>query len=258
MNNNEKVAIITGSSQGLGASVAKKLAKNNINVVINYSSNRNLALEVEKFCISKNVKTLCIKADISTDSGCKKLVDETINFFGRIDILVNNAGTTKFANHSKLDELSSEDFSNIYRLNVIGAYQMIKNVEPYMKKNGFGSIVNVSSIAGLTGIGSSIAYAASKGALNTMTLSLARSLAPEIRVNAVCPGFIGTGWFENKFGKEAFNRIVEDQKKTTPLKRAGTPDDIANSVIFFCLEGGDHITGETLIADAGMHLSLPK
>ena len=149
MNNNEKVAIITGSSQGLGASVAKKLAENNINVVINYYSNKNLALEVEKFCISKNVKTLCIKADISTDSGCKKLVDETINLFGKIDILVNNAGTTKFASHSKLDELSSEDFSNIYRLNVIGAYQMIKNVEPYMKKNGFGSIVNVSSIFNL-------------------------------------------------------------------------------------------------------------
>ena len=101
-------------------------------------------------------------------------------------------------------------------------------------------------------------YAASKGALNTMTLSLAKALGPEIRVNTVCPGFIGTGWFLDRFGKEKFNKIVKDQEEITPLKRAGTPDDIAKSVVFFCLEGGEHITGETLISDAGMHLSLPR
>ena len=171
---------------------------------------------------------------------------------------VNNAGTTKFANHQKLDALTDQDFINIYKVNVVGPYQMIRAVEPYMKKQKFGSVVNVSSIAGKTGIGSSIAYAASKGALNTMTLSLAKALGPEIRVNTVCPGFIGTGWFLDRFGEETFNRIVKDQEDITPLKRAGTPDDIAKSVIFFCLEGGEHITGETLISDAGMHLSLPK
>ena len=127
-----------------------------------------------------------------------------------------------------------------------------------MKENGFGSVVNISSIAGKTGIGSSIAYAASKGALNTMTLSLAKALGPEIRVNTVCPGFIGTGWFENRFGKETFDRIKKDQESITPLNKAGTPDDIADSAVFFCLEGAEHITGETLISDAGMHLNLPK
>ena len=176
----------------------------------------------------------------------------------RDSILVNNAGTTKFANHQKLDALTDEDFINIYRVNVIGPYQMIRAVEPHMKKQKFGSVVNVSSIAGKTGIGSSIAYAASKGALNTMTLSLAKALGPEIRVNTVCPGFIGTGWFLDRFGEETFNKIIKDQEDITPLKRAGTPEDIAKSVIFFCLEGGEHITGETLISDAGMHLSLPK
>ena len=186
------------------------------------------------------------------------LVNETIKKFKKVDILVNNAGTTKFANHQKLDALTDQDFINIYKVNVVGPYQMIRAVEPYMKKQKFGSVVNVSSIAGKTGIGSSIAYAASKGALNTMTLSLAKALGPEIRVNTVCPGFIGTGWFLDRFGEETFNRIVKDQEDITPLKRAGTPDDIAKSVIFFCLEGGEHITGETLISDAGMHLSLPK
>ncbi len=151
-----------------------------------------------------------------------------------------------------------EDFINIYKVNVIGPYQMIRAVEPIMKENGFGSVVNISSIAGKTGIGSSIAYAASKGALNTMTLSLAKALGPEIRVNTVCPGFIGTGWFENRFGKETFDRIKKDQESITPLNKAGTPDDIADSAVFFCLEGAEHITGETLISDAGMHLNLPK
>ncbi|MEP1903645.1 MAG: SDR family oxidoreductase, partial [Nitratireductor sp.] len=128
--------------------------------------------------------------------------------------------------------------------------------EPHMKEIGKGKVVNISSIAGVTGVGSSIAYAASKGALNTMTLSLARSLAPEIRVNAVCPGFIGTRWFSERFGQETFDRIVKQQEETMPLQRAGMAEDIATSVVFFCDEGGEHITGETLITDAGMHLGF--
>ena len=258
MENKDKVAIVTGSSAGLGASVAIGLAKKGVNVVINYSKNSEKAFNIENACKSFNIDTLCLKADVSLDSECKILVDETIKKFKKVDILVNNAGTTKFANHQKLDALTDEDFINIYRVNVIGPYQMIRAVEPHMKKQKFGSVVNVSSIAGKTGIGSSIAYAASKGALNTMTLSLAKALGPEIRVNTVCPGFIGTGWFLDRFGEETFNKIIKDQENITPLKRAGTPEDIAKSVIFFCLEGGEHITGETLISDAGMHLSLPK
>ena len=258
MENKDKVAIITGSSAGLGASVAIGLAKKGVNIVINYSKSKEKAEEIEKICNEYEVETLCVKGNVAFDKDCKHIVDETIKKFNKVDILVNNAGTTKFANHQKLDALTDEDFINIYRVNVVGPYQMIRAVEPHMKKQKYGSVVNVSSIAGKTGIGSSIAYAASKGALNTMTLSLAKSLGPEIRVNTVCPGFIGTGWFLDRFGEETFNKIVKDQEDLTPLKRAGTPDDIAKSVIFFCLEGGEHITGETLISDAGMHLALPK
>ena len=258
MVNKDKIAIITGSSSGLGASVAIDLAKKGVNVVINYSKNEKEAKKVQKICEEHNVETLCLKANVSIDEDCKYLVSETIKKFKKVDILVNNAGTTKFANHQKLDALTGEDFINIYKVNVIGPYQMIRAVEPHMKKNKFGSVVNVSSIAGITGIGSSIAYAASKGALNTMTLSLAKALGPEIRVNTVCPGFIGTGWFLDRFGEEKFNKIIKDQEEITPLKRAGTPEDIAKSVVFFCLEGGEHITGETLVSDAGMHLSLPR
>ena len=181
MVNKDKIAIITGSSAGLGASVAISLAKKGVNVVINYSKSESEAKKIEKICIEHGVSTLCLKANVSIDKDCKYLVDETIKKFKKIDILVNNAGTTKFANHQKLDALTDEDFINIYRVNVIGPYQMIRAVEPHMKKNKFGSVVNVSSIAGITGIGSSIAYAASKGALNTMTLSLAKALGPEIK-----------------------------------------------------------------------------
>tara|TARA_B100001113_G_C21023542_1_gene584632 strand:+ start:57 stop:836 length:780 start_codon:yes stop_codon:yes gene_type:complete len=258
MSEDRKVAIITGSSQGLGAAIAKKLSKRNVNIVINYSSNEDLAYKTRDECIDNGVNAISIKADVSKDDDCIRLVKETLNSYGKVDILVNNAGTTKFADHTKLDKLSDEDFINIYKVNVIGPYQMIRAVEPFMKKNGFGSVVNISSIAGKTGIGSSIAYAASKGALNTMTLSLAKALGPEIRVNTVCPGFIGTGWFENRFGKETYERIKKDQENITPLKKAGTPNDIADSAVFFCLEGSEHITGETLISDAGMHLNLPK
>ena len=194
MSEDRKVAIITGSSQGLGASIAIKLSQRNINLVINYSNNKDMALKIKDECVNNGVEAITVQADVSSDDDCKKLVQETIDTFGKVDILVNNAGTTKFADHSKLDKLNDEDFINIYKVNVIGPYQMIRAVEPIMKENGFGSVVNISSIAGKTGIGSSIAYAASKGALNTMTLSLAKALGPEIRVNTVCPGFIGTGW----------------------------------------------------------------
>lgn len=251
-----KVAIITGSATGLGAAVAVKLARRGVNIVINYSKSEKEARATQAECAALNVQTLLVKADIGQDADCRRLAQETLDKWGRIDILVNNAGTSVFADHKNLDALSAEDFHYIYGLNVVGPYQMTRAVTPAMKAQGKGAIVNVSSIAGVTGIGSSIAYAASKGALNTMTLSLARALAPEIRVNAVCPGFIGTRWFSDRMDDAGFQGMVEQQRKITPLKRAGTPDDIADSVVFFCAEGAEHITGETLLTDAGMHLNM--
>jgi 3-oxoacyl-[acyl-carrier protein] reductase len=133
---------------------------------------------------------------------------------------------------------------------------MVRACAPAMRAAGKGAVVNVSSLAGATGEGSSIAYAASKGALNTMTLSLARALAPTIRVNVVCPGFIATRWFADQLGPERFEAAKRMQVERMPLRRAGTADDVAAAVLFFCGEGSDHITGETLITDAGYHLGL--
>ena len=251
-----KAAIVTGSAMGLGAAVAVKLAERGVNVAINYSKSEKDAHAVAAECERLGVQTLTLKANIAEDADCRRLAAEVQARWGRIDILVNNAGTSVFADHKNLEALTAADFHKIYDLNVVGAYQMIRAAAPAMKAAGKGAIVNVSSIAAVTGIGSSIAYAASKGALNTMTLSLARALAPEIRVNAVCPGFIGTRWFSDRMDADGFQGMIDTQRRITPLKRAGTPEDIADSVVFFCAEGAEHITGETLITDAGMHLNM--
>ena len=249
-------AIVTGSAAGIGAAVAQKLAARGAKVAINYTKSEAEAKAVQAEIKKSGGEAILAQGDVASDTDCRRIVDTTVKAFGRLDILVNNAGTTKFADHANLDLLAAEDFQSIYAVNVIGPFQMIRAALPHLKSRGFGAVVNVSSIAGVAGIGSSVAYAASKGALNAMTLSLARALGPEIRVNAICPGFVGTRWFKDRFGDEAFNRIVEGQKATTPLKRAGTPDDIAESVVFFCAEGAEHITGETLLVDAGLHLSM--
>lgn len=182
----DKVVIVTGSSSGIGAAVVRQLAEKGCNVVINFSRSQEPADSVAEECRALGVKTLVVKANISDDADCKRLVSETEKAFGRIDGLVNNAGTTKFVAHNDLDGLSGKDFLDIYQVNVVGAYQMIRAAAPILRNDGGGSVVNVSSIAGVMGTGSCIAYAASKGALNTMTLSLARTLGPEIRVNTVC------------------------------------------------------------------------
>lgn len=252
----DKVAIVTGSATGLGAAVALQLADKGCNVVINYTKSETEAKETLAACEAKGVEAILAQGDVGEDADCRRIVQAAVDKWGRVDVLVNNAGGTKFANHAELDELNAEDFLWIYKVNVVGAYQMIRACAPHMKQAGKGSVVNISSIAGVTGIGSSVAYAASKGALNTMTLSLARSLAPAIRVNAVCPGFIGTRWFSDRFGTQTFEGIKRQQEESTPLRRAGTPEDIATAVVFFCGEGSDHITGETLITDAGMHLGF--
>jgi 3-oxoacyl-[acyl-carrier protein] reductase len=249
-------AIVTGSATGIGAAVAKKLARRGAKVAINYTKSEADAKATLAEIKGEGGEAILAQGDVASDSDCRRIAETALKAFGRLDILVNNAGTTKFADHAKLDALTAEDFQFIYAVNVIGPYQMIRAVLPHMKQRGYGAVVNVSSVAGVSGIGSSIAYAASKGALNTMTLSLARALAPEVRVNAVCPGFVGTRWFKDRFGDEAFKRMIEGQQATTPLKRAGTPDDIADAVVFFCAEGAEHITGETLLVDAGLHLNL--
>jgi 3-oxoacyl-[acyl-carrier protein] reductase len=249
-----KRAIVTGGGTGLGAATALGLARRGVNVCINYNSSADAAEQVVADCRALGVEAFAVQANVGEDADCRALVDAAVKKFGGLDILINNAGITKFAKHSDLEALDAEDFLSLYRVNVVSVYQMTRAARPHIAAGGKGAVVNVSSIAGVTGIGSSIAYAATKGALNTMTLSLARALAPNIRVNAVCPGYIGSGWFTKYQGSDTETQTAEAVAKSTPLQVASMPEDIAETILFFAGPESRHVTGEFIIVDAGMHL----
>ncbi len=249
-----KSVIVTGSSSGIGAATVRQLADRGCHVVINFSRSEAPAEAVAEECRAKGVEALVVKANVGDDADCRRLVKAAEDKWGRLDGVVNNAGTTKFVAHNDLDGLSAEEFLDIYRINVVGAYQMVRAAAPLLKASGDGAVVNVSSIAGVMGTGSSIAYAASKGALNTMTLSLARALGPEIRVNTVCPGFVQGDWLRQGMGAERYDATKAALEQNTPLRRAGGPEHMAEAIVMF-LEAGSHITGEFLLADGGHHLA---
>ena len=248
------VGIVTGSAAGIGAATARMLAARGAKVVVNYTRSEAEAEETVAACKAAGGEAVLCQADVSDDAACQKLAQAALDAWGRIDGLVNNAGATKFAPHAELDGLSKEDFLHIYSVNVVGPYQMTRAVAPTMQAQGRGSVVNISSIAGVVGVGSSVAYAASKGALNTMTLSLARALGPEIRVNAVCPGFVQGRWQQQWHG-DAYQDRIRDEERATPLARAGSPEDMAEVAIML-LTGCANVTGEVIIADAGRHLDF--
>jgi 3-oxoacyl-[acyl-carrier protein] reductase len=166
---------------------------------------------------------------------------------------VNNAGTTKFCAHHDLEGLAKEDFLRIYSTNLIGPYQMIRAVAPKMKSIGQGAVVNIASLAGIKGIGSCVAYCASKAALINMTIALARVLGPEIRLNAICPGFIQGEWLRSGMGIEKYEKLKSSLESRLPLRMTATPEMIASTVRYF-IEDAVLVTGETLILDGGQHL----
>ena len=257
MNLKGSVCIVTGSATGAGAACAIQLARKGARVVVNYSRSEKDARATVQACQDAGAEALLVQADVARDADCRALAQAALDKWGRIDALINNAGITKFAAPSDLDALTAEDFQHIYSVNVIGPYQMIRACVPAMKKQGKGAIVNVSSISGVLGVGSSTAYVASKGALNVMGLALARALAPTIRLNTVCPGMIETRWHKDRFDAEGYARFKADYEKTVPLAKAATPDDIAE-VCVWLLEGGDVVTGECIFVDSGLHLGFGR
>ncbi|HEY4943497.1 MAG TPA: glucose 1-dehydrogenase [Rhizomicrobium sp.] len=252
-----KVAIVTGSATGIGAAVAEGLARRGANIVVNYTKSETEAHATAAAVKAAGGQFRIVQGDVARDEDCRRMAAEAMSAWGRIDMLINNAGTTKFVtNHADLDSLSAEDFTRIYAVNVIGPFQMIRACIEPLRAHKSGSVVNVSSIAGVAGIGSSVAYAASKGALNTMTYSLARALAPDVRVNAVCPGYVDTNWFVKQFGAEMAEKISEAEGKRNLLQRVADGAEIAKTVMFFAGPESGNITGETLLSDGGMHLSM--
>jgi 3-oxoacyl-[acyl-carrier protein] reductase len=247
-----KVAIVTGSASGIGAASALELSKRGWSVVINYSKSADEAKKISEKCRS----SILVQADVGDDAECRKLARAALDKWGRIDALVNNAGTTKFVKHTDLAGLNADDFLRIYRLNVVGPFQMVRACEQALKA-AKGAIVNVSSIAATIGAGSSVAYASSKAALNAMTISLARSLAPEVRVNAVLPGYVDTAWHANALGAEGASKVAEQFAGNVPLKDFARPEDVADAICWL-IEGARQTTGETIFIDSGMHIALPR
>jgi 3-oxoacyl-[acyl-carrier protein] reductase len=247
------VCIVTGSATGTGAACAIQLAGKGCRVVVNYTKSEKDAKETASACRAAGTEAIMVRGDVGKDSDCRALAQAALDKWGRIDALINNAGITKFAAATDLEALDADDFQRIYAVNVIGPYQMIRACVPAMKGQGKGAIVNISSISGVMGIGSSTAYVASKGALNAMTLALARSLAPEIRVNAVCPGLIETRWHLSRYSKEDYAKFKSNYEKTVPLAKAASPDDVAEVAVWL-VEGADLVTGESILVDAGLHL----
>ncbi len=258
MSDAEFNAIVTGSASGLGAATALKLARPGARLVVNYASSQEEAEATAQKCRDAGAEVLVVQGDVSKDEDCRRIA-AAAEPWGRLDALVNNAGTTKHVPHADMEQLSAEDFQRLYGVNTIGPFQMVRAcralLETGSKASGRASaVVNISSVAGISGVGSSIAYAASKGALNAITMSMARALAPAIRVNSVCPGYIDTPWFTKGRGEAAAQQVRSMVMAKVSLKLASSAEDIAELVVFLATPPSGSMTGEIVRMDAGLHL----
>ena len=237
------VALITGASRGIGRSCATKLAKQGYRVVVHYRSDENLAVEVAKL-----LDGIAIHGDLSKADACKALVDQTLESYGQIDVVVNNAG---FAKDQLLPLADPDDFETVMNVNLRSAFLISKWASRHMMRRKTGSFVHISSVVAHTGNNGQCLYAASKGGLESFSKSMARDLAAKnIRSNVVAPGYIATD-----MTKDLPENILQEVEKKVPLKRWGSPDDVAEAVTFLCGESAKYITGTTLHVNGGLHCS---
>lgn len=248
-----KVVIVTGSGTGVGAACARLLATHGARVVVNYSRSGQAAADTAQDCRAAGGEAIVVQADVAQDADCLRLAQVAQDAWGRIDGLVNNAGTTRFVGLRNLDGLAADDFQRIYAVNVVGAFQMARACAAALRATR-GAIVNVSSRSTHDGTGSSLAYACSKGALNTLTLGLAKALGPEVRVNAVLPGLIDSRWLREGWGEEVYERVATAYKAQSALQDTLTPEDVAESIV--ALLALPKTTGERLTIDAGRLLGV--
>ena len=238
-----KVALVTGSATGIGRATAVRFAREGLAVAINYSRSQKEAEQTLAEVLSHNVPAILCQASIADDTAVHTMVQRCVTELGGIDILVNNAGTTHFIDHSDLDALTEEVWDEILGVNLKGTFYCCRAALPALQERE-GSIVNVTSVAGLQGNGSSIPYAASKAALNCMTKSLARAFAPRVRVNAVAPGPVLTRWLAERMD------LVERSLLATPMRRAAMPEDIADTIAYLALNSM-LMTGQVIVVDGG-------
>jgi 3-oxoacyl-[acyl-carrier protein] reductase len=238
------VALITGGGTGVGRATVLRLAARGYDVVINYSRSVDDAESTAVAARQHGVDAIAIPCNVARDEQVRQMFAQCQEKWGGLDVVVNNAGTTHFIPLNDLESVTEEVWNEIIDVNLKGAFFVSRAAIPLLQKRGAGAIVNVASVAGVGGSGSSLAYAASKGALITMTKSLAKAFAPQIRVNAVCPGVIISRWLRDH------QEMIDSALEVTPLQRASTPEDVAAVITFLACDAA-MMTGQALIVDGG-------
>lgn len=245
----DSVALITGASRGVGRAIALALAKQRVAVAVNYRESAEEAADTWRAVQGEGAKSVMVQGDTSNDADCRRMVIETVKALGQIDILVNNAATTRFVPHDDFDALDQQLWDRIFAVNVRGPFQCVRAAREHLEKSDNGHVINITSVAGLTGNGSSIPYCASKAALINMTQSLARALAPKIQVNSVAPGFIESKWTVDGLGQK-YDEAVARHREASAMGTVCQPKDVADAVMSL-LTGSRLVTGQTLVCDAG-------
>jgi len=274
-----RVALVTGAASGIGAATVRRFLREGWCVAINHVEGQReaaeaLAARIDAADAAAGQRAIAVEADVTRDEDCVRLVETTVRALGRLDVLVNAAGISKMVPHARLHDVSADDFHRIYAVNTIGTFQMMRAAAPHLKAaagagegragsagsaggpggaSGVSAVVNISSRAALMGSGSSIPYAASKAAVNAVTMAMARVLAPEVRVNAVCPALVEQGFVE-RLAPESFAARRAHQVEVSPLRRIGHPDEVAEA-IHWLATGASMMTGAIVELDFGMHLN---
>ena len=245
-----RAAIVTGASRGVGRATALALARSGCDVLVNYSRSEAEAEAVVAEVRGLGVRAIAHRADVADDTACRAMVESAVKAFERLDVLINNAGTTVFIPHAELERVEAEHWERLLGVNLVGPFQCARAAKPALDASGGGEIVNVSSVAGIIGTGSSIPYCAAKAGLNILTVTLARVLAPKIRVNAVAPGFIDGSWLAEGLGP-AYAPIKAAMEQRSPLGKVCQPEDVAAAILSI-VTGSDLVTGHVLPVEGGM------
>ncbi len=247
--NDRPAGLVTGAATGIGRAAALALAKNGYDVVINFSRSEDAAKATARDAEAAGARTLLYRSDVSDDACVRAMLAATEKKFGRLDVLINNAGTTIDVEPKNLDEVKVEDWNRVFAVNVLGLFLVTRAAVPLLRKSPNAGIVNTCSIAGLRPSAQPLPYAASKAAVANLTKTLANALGPEIRVNAVAPGWMEGDWMKRTLA-ENYDGLMARRAKYTPLKRCCTAEDVAETMMSLIL-GNRFVTGEIVIIDGG-------
>jgi len=253
MSNDKPAALVTGAATGIGRSAAVALAQNGYDVAVNFSRSEDAARITARACEAAGARALLYRADVSDDAAVRAMLAATEQEFGRLDVLINNAGTTVDVDPKNFEAMTVEDWNRVFNVNVLGLFLVTRAATSLLKKSPNGCIVNTCSIAGLRPSAQPLPYAASKAAVANLTKTLANALGPQIRVNAVAPGWMEGDWMQRML-KDKYDDLMGKRAKATPLKRVVTAEDVAETIMTL-VQSNRFVTGEIIVIDGGFTAS---